>query len=187
VAAICAEHWFVYASAHATVCRGAAMTDLGRSEEGLEQIQKGFAAHRAIGMEVTRPEFLYWLAEAYCATGRLDDALDTLTDALALSEKHEYRGLDAEMYRLRGEILLRKNSNSAESEGYFEQAIAIAQKQGAKALELRAATSLARLLDKQGKHDEALAMLAEIYNWFTEGFDTADLKDAKTLDEELTK
>jgi DNA-binding winged helix-turn-helix (wHTH) protein/predicted ATPase len=184
--AICAEHGFVYASAHATVCRGAAMTELGRSEEGLEQIQKGFAAHRAIGMEVNRPEFLYWLAEAYCATGRLDDALDTLTIALGVSEKHEYRCLDAEIYRLRGEILLRRgNSDSAEAQGCFQRGIEIAREQSAKALELRTITSLARLLVKHGKRDEARAILAEIYNWFTEGFDTADLRDAKALLDEL--
>ncbi|HYL60447.1 MAG TPA: hypothetical protein VEU51_16385 [Candidatus Acidoferrales bacterium] len=184
--AICAEHGFVYASAHATVCRGAAMTELGRSEEGLEQIQKGFAAHRAIGVEVNRPEFLYWLAEAYCATGRLDDALDTLTKAAGVSEKHEYRCLDAEIYRLRGEILLRRrNSGSAEAQGCFQQGIEIARKQSAKALELRTTTSLARLLDKQGRRNEARTMLADVYNWFTEGFDTADLKDAKALLDEL--
>ncbi len=186
VIAICAEHGFAYGLAHATVCRGAAMTEQGRGEEGLKQIQQGFAAHRAIGAEVNRPEFLCWLAEAYCVTGRLDDALDTLTNALGVSEEHEYLCLEAEIYRLKGEFLLRRrDSNSAEAQVCFQRGIEIARKQSAKALELSATTSLGRLLAKQGRREEARAMLAKIYNWFTEGFDTPDLRDAKALLEEL--
>ena len=162
------------------------MTEQGRGEEGLKLIQQGFAAHRATGAEVNRPEFLYWLAEAYCATGRLDNALDSLTSALEVSEEHEHLCMEAEIYRLKGEFLLRKNdSDSEEAQACFQQGIAIARKQGAKSLELSATTSLGRLLTKQGRRDEARAMLAEIYNWFTEGFDTLDLKDAKTLLDEL--
>jgi len=90
--------------------------------------------------------------------------------------------------RLKGELLLKQdNSNTAEAQKCFERAIEIARKQSAKSLELRATMSLARLLDKRGKRDEARAMLADIYNWFTEGFDTADLKDAKALLDELTR
>src|SRR5580693_2662142 len=95
---------------------------------------------------------------------------------------HENRIYEAEMYRLKGELLLQqKDSSAAEAQRCFERAIAIARTQSATSFELRATTSLARLLGSQGRRDEALTMLADIYNWFTEGFDTADLKDAKTL------
>jgi predicted ATPase len=91
------------------------------------------------------------------------------------------------MYRLKGELLLRRgNANASEAQNCFQRAIEIARKQSAKSLELRATTSLSRLLARQDRRDEARTMLAEIYNWFTEGFDTADLKDAKTLLDELS-
>jgi predicted ATPase len=109
-----------------------------------------------------------------------------LTEALAAADEHEDRHHEAEIHRLKGELLLRQDgSNAAQAQSCFERAIEIARKQSAKSLELRATTSLARLLDKQGRRDQARAMLAEIYNWFTEGFDTADLKDAKALLDEL--
>ena len=120
-------------------------------------------------------------------TGRLDDGLSALTEALAAADEHEIRQYEAEAYRLKGELLLKQdNSNAAEAQHCFERAIEIARKQSAKSLELRATMSLARLLVKQGRRDEARTMLAEIYNWFTEGFDTADLKDAKALLDELS-
>jgi predicted ATPase len=110
-----------------------------------------------------------------------------LTEALAAADEHEDRHHEAEIHRLKGELLLRQNdSNAAEAQSCYQRAIEIARRQNGKALELRATMSLARLLNKQGKHDEARAMLAEIYGWFTEGFDTADLKDAKSLLEELS-
>jgi predicted ATPase len=186
VISICAEHGFTYGLAHASVFEAVAMTEQGRGEEGLKLIQRAFAEHRAAGAEVNRSEFLYWLAEAYCATGRLDEALDTLNNALGVAEEHENLWQEAEIYRLKGEFLLRKgDSNSAEAQGCFERAIEIARKQSAKSLELSATTSLGRLLAKQGRRDKARAMLAEIYGWFTEGFDTPDLKDAKALLDEL--
>ena len=178
----CAEHGFAYGLAHASVFLGVAMTEQGRGDEGLKQIQQSFAKIRAAGAEVNRSEFLYWLAEAYCATGRLDEALDTLNNALGVAEEHENLWQKAEIYRLKGEFLLRRRSgNSEEAQACFQQAIEIARKQSAKSLELSATTSLARLLAKQGRREEARVMLAKIYGWFTEGFDTADLKDAKAL------
>lgn len=155
-------------------------------EDGLEQLKQGFAACRATGAEVNRPDFLYWLAEAYCVTGRLDDALATLTNPLEVSEDREYLCLEAEIYRLKGEVLLRRSDfNSAEARACFERGIEIARNQGAKSLELSATTSLGRLLAKQGHIGEARTRLAEIYGWFTEGFETADLKDANALLHEL--
>jgi predicted ATPase len=108
-------------------------------------------------------------------------------EALATADAHEERYYEAEIFRLKGELLLRQHaSNDAEAWSCFENAIEIARKQSAKSFELRATMSLTRLLAKQGRRDEARAVLAEIYNWFTEGFDTADLKDAKALLDELS-
>jgi predicted ATPase len=120
-------------------------------------------------------------------TGRLDDGLSALTEALAAADENEIRFYEAETHRLKGELLLKQeDSNAAEAQSCFQRAIEIARKQSAKSWELRATTSLARLLAKQGRREEARAMLAEIYGWFTEGFDTADLKDAKDLLDDLS-
>jgi predicted ATPase len=119
-------------------------------------------------------------------TRRLDEGLSALTEARAAADEHENRHYEAEMHRLKGELLLKQNnSNASEAQSCFQRAIAVARKQSGKSLELRATMSLARLLAKQGKRDEARAMLAKIYGWFTEGFDTADLKEAKALLDEL--
>jgi predicted ATPase len=121
-------------------------------------------------------------------TGRLDDGLSALTEALAAADENEIRFYEAETHRLKGELLLKQeDSNAAEAQSCFQRAIEIARKQSARSLELRATLSFVRLLAKQGRRDEARAMLAEIYGWFTEGFDTADLKDAKALLDELSR
>jgi predicted ATPase len=133
-----------------------------------------------------RPRDLCLLAEACMETDRLDEGLSALTEALATADEHEDRHHEAEMRRLKGEWLLKQNnSHSVEAQSCFEKAIEVARKQSAKSMELRATMSLARLLAKQGRRDEARTMLADIYNWFTEGFDTADLKDAKALLDDL--
>ncbi len=138
------------------------------------------------GAELTRPRELCMLAEASMETGHLDDALSALTEALAAADQHGNRSYEAEAHRLQGELLLRRDdSNVADAERCFRRAIQIARQQSAKSWELRATTSLARLLAKQGRRGESRTMLAEIYGWFTEGFDTADLKDAKALLAEL--
>ena len=122
------------------------------------------------------------------ATNQLDDGLDALTEALATAVEKENRYYETEMHRLKGELLLRQDdSKLMEAQSCFERAIEIARKQSAKSLELRATMSLARLLAKQGHRDGARAMLAEIYGWFTEGFDTTDLKDAKALLDQLSE
>jgi predicted ATPase len=109
-----------------------------------------------------------------------------VTEALVAAEENENRECESEIHRLKGELLLRQgNANASEAQNCFQRAIDIARKQSAKSWELRATTSLARLLAKQGCRDDARTMLAEIYGWFTEGFDTADLKDAKALLDEL--
>ena len=133
------------------------------------------------------PWFLGLHAELQLAAGRLDDALNTVAGALAIGEQTGQLFRNAELYRLRGAIFLElSNHTPDESEALFGQAIEMARSQEAKSLELRAATSLARLWQRQGKKDEARVLLAPVYNWFTEGFDAQDLKDAKALLEELS-
>ena len=186
VIALSAERGLTDYSARATTLFGWAIAEQGRCEEGIAQIQEGLAASRAVGTELYRPHFLCLLAEACTKSGRLDEGLSALTEALAVADEHENSHYEAEMHRLKGELLLKQNgSNAAEAQNCFERAVEIARKQSAKSLELRATMGLARLLASQGRRDEARAMLAEIYNWFTEGFDTADLKDAKALLDEL--
>jgi predicted ATPase len=181
-----AERGFTDLLAYATTLRGWAMAEQERKEEGIALIQEGLAATRATGAELWRPYFLSLLAEACMETGRFDEGLSALAEALAAADKHEIRHYEAEMHRLKGELLLKQDdSKTAEAQNCFRRAVEIARKQSAKSLELRAATSFARLLAKQGKGGEAREMLAAIYGWFTEGFDTADLKDAKTLLDEL--
>jgi predicted ATPase/class 3 adenylate cyclase len=164
------EHGFTHWLAQATITRGWAIAKQGHGEEGIVQIQEGLAAFRAIGNGALLPHALCLLAEACREAGRLDEGLSALTEALAAADEHEIRHYEAETHRLRGELLLRQeHSNAAEAQSCFQRAVEIARNQSAKSLELRATTSLARLLAKQGRRDEARAMLAEIYGWFTEG------------------
>ena len=129
-----------------------------------------------------QPYFLALLAEAHGTLGEPEAGLRVLTEALTRVDTTGERWYEAELYRLKGALLLQQSlDNSTEAESCFHHAIAIAQNQSAKSWELRAATSLARLWDQQGKTQEAYELLAPVYNWFTEGFDTADLKDAKAL------
>jgi adenylate cyclase len=180
------EHGFSHWLAQATIERGWAMAEEGHNKEGIAQIREGLAAFRAAGTEALRPHVLCLLAEACRETDRLDDGLDALAEALAAADEHEIRHYEAETHRVKGELLLKQDvSNSAEAQSCFQRAIEIAEKQSAKSLELRATISLARLLAQQDRRDEARTMLADIYNWFTEGFDTADLKEAKALLNEL--
>ncbi len=185
--ALSTEHGLTHFLAWGTTLNGWAMAEQGRDEEGIAQIQEGLAESRAAEVELMRPYHLCLLAEACTETARIDDGLGALSEALAAAEEHEDRQYEAEMHRLKGELLLRQGeSNIAEVQKCFQRAIEIARKQSAKSLELRATLSLARLLEKQGHRHEARTMLTEIYNWFTEGFDTADLKGAKALLAELT-
>jgi predicted ATPase len=184
--ALSAEHGITDWLAVATVLRGWAMAEQGHHEEGIVQIREVLAASRATGAEVRRPFILCVFADACSETGHLDDGLGALAEAQAIADRTEVRVSQAETHWLKGELLLKQgDSNVAEAESCFERAIEVARKQSARSFELRATTSLARLLAQQGHRNEARAMLAEIYGWFTEGFDTADLKDAKALLEEL--
>lgn len=182
--ALCVAHGFVYWQAHATVLLGGAIAAQGRGEEGGAQIELGLKAVAETGGNLTREDFLAHRATADIEMGRLEDAL---TRALEAEQKYGECVYEAETHRLKGEVLLRMEStNIQDTQRCFETAIEIAKSQSVKLWELRATVSLARLLDKQGNRDEARTMLAEIYNWFTEGFDAADLTDAKALLDELS-
>ena len=184
--ALSAEHGLTDHFALATLQRGWALAEEGRNEEGIALIQEGLAAYRATGGQTGAAGDLCLLAEACKEAGRFEDGLSALTEALASADEREERSSEAEIHRLKGELLLKQDdSNAAEAQICFQRAIEVARKQSAKSWELRATMSLARLLNKRSRRDEARTMLPEIYNWFTEGFDTADLKDAKAQIEEL--
>jgi predicted ATPase len=183
------EHGFAQRVAMGTMLRGWALVEQGQGEEGIAKIRQGLAAYRATGAELMRPYFLALLAEAYGKVGEAEQGLAALVEALAQIEKTGERWYEAELYRLKGELLRAQDGHQGKTEDVeqcFLQALAVARHQQAKSLELRAATSCARLWHQQGKQKEAHAMLAEIYNWFTEGWDTKDLQEAKALLEELT-
>src|SRR5262249_20764715 len=153
---------------------------------GIEQIHQGMMARRATGAETLRPYWLALLAETHGTIGQPEEGLAVLTEALTLVDTTGERWYEPELYRLKGELLLQQAlDNQAEAENCFQHALAIARNQQAKSFELRTATSLARLWQQQGKRQEAHDLLAPVYHWFTEGFDTADLQEAKTLLEEL--
>jgi hypothetical protein len=159
-------------------------------EEGIPELEDNIAAARATGYELGLTQSLVALGNGYGKVGRLRDGLSAVAEGLAVSEKNGEQWFDAELYRTRGELLLKHDTHAEpkaedEAESCFREALHIARAQEARWWELRTTVSLARLLAKQGKREEARAMLAEIYNWFTEGFDTADLKDAKALLNEL--
>jgi predicted ATPase len=178
-----------------TVLRGWALTEQGQTQEGISQMRQGIAAWQGTGAEVDRPYYLALLAEVYGQAGRIMEGLHVLGEALAVMNTIGERYYEAELYRLKGELLRKAEAHSLESTGpnlpeeaaeaCFRQALAVARRQQAKSLELRAAVSLSRLWQQQGKRDEARELLAPVYGWFTEGFETADLQEAKALLEEL--
>jgi predicted ATPase len=149
-------------------------------------MHQGLAAWRATGAEVFRSHYLALLAEAYGKAGQAAQGLTTLAEALAVVEGTGERWWEAELHRLRGELLWQyPKARPEEVEACFQQALDIARRQEAESLELRAAMSLVRLWQQQGKRAAAYELLAPIYGWFTEGFDTADLHEAKALLEAL--
>ena len=166
--------------------RGYALAMQGQGEAGLAQMRQGMAAIVATGDELGRAGHLLILAEVAGSIGQVAEGLRLLAEALPLYEAGERRDTLTEAYRLQGALLLQQaNPEAARAEACFQQALAIARRQQAKSWELRAAMSLSRLWQQQGKRTEARELLAPIYGWFTEGFDTADLQDAKALLEEL--
>jgi TOMM system kinase/cyclase fusion protein len=176
--------WLAWGSA----LRGWALAGQGQEEEGIAQVRWGLVAWQKTGAEAGRTYYLALLAEAYGKAGQAEKGLAALADAPALVDKTGDRRWEAELYRLKGELLLAQEGHKGKTEEVekcFLQAMAVARHQQAKSLELRAVTSLAHLWQQQGKKAEAHKLLSDIYNWFTEGFDTKDLQEAKALLEEL--
>ena len=185
--ALSTERGFPFWLAWGTISRGWALAEQGREAEGLSQLREGLAAWQATGAEVFQSKHLAFLTEAYGKDEQVENGLRTVIEALAFVERTEERFYEAKLHRLQGELLLQQSENNAPAAAAsFQQAIDIARQQQAKSWELRAATSMARLWQQQGKNAEARELLAPVYNWFTEGFDTADLKDAKALLDELS-
>jgi predicted ATPase len=179
------EQGFPQWLAMGTILRGWALAVQGQGEEGIAQMRQGLATYRATGAEVWRPYFLALLAEGQGKVGQTEEGLEALAEALAVVDRTGERFYEAELYRLKGQLTL-QSKVVEEAEECFRKAIEIAQRQQAKSLELRAVMSLARLWQRQGKHHTARNTLSEIYGWFTEGFDTADLQEAKALLQELS-
>ena len=195
------EHDFPQHLERGILLRGWAHAVSGHGEEGITQIRQALAAYRSTGSTRDRPYYLALLAEASGEVGQATEGLEALAEALAMLAKGGVRWWEAELHRLRGELLLQSNVQGptsdvermapglspavTEAESCFQQALAVARGQQAKSLELRAAVRLSRLWERQGKRAAAHDLLVPIYGWFTEGFDTNDLKEAQALLREL--
>jgi predicted ATPase len=180
--ALSTEQGFTQWVAMGTSLHGWALAMQGQGETGMVQLRQGIAAWRATGAALNVP-FLYTVLAAVSAhLSHTDDGLQALAEAHTLMEQQEERWWEAEIARLRGVVLLGQSGTpSAEAEAWLQRALDIARRQEAKSLELRAAMSLARLRQQQGQRTAARELLAPVYGWFTEGFDTADLQEAKAL------
>jgi tetratricopeptide (TPR) repeat protein len=179
-----AEHGFQHYLSWAVAYRGRSLTARGQAKEGLELLGQGLAELRSTGGAVNTPMLLAWLAEAYAMAG-VGEERNCLAEAARSVETTDERVSEAELlHRVRGD-LLNVAGDRAAAEQHYRKAIAVAERQGAKLLQLRASISLARLWRDQGKRAKGRDLLAPIYNWFTEGFDASDLKDARTLLDEL--
>jgi len=204
--AVCSEHRLVMYGAQATIIRAWALIEQGRQEEGIEQMRQGFAAYHATDTRLERPHFATLLAEALGKEGKAEEGLRGLKESAESALLNGDALYLAELYRIQGELLLVQSTSRAlsrpapagrdaleasppgiaQAEACFHQSIKIARKQKAKSWELRAVMSLARLYQNQDKEEQARNLLVEIYSGFTEGFDTADLRDAKALLNQLS-
>jgi len=208
--ALCHEQGFTLWLTIGTLAQGCALAQQGHADKAIPQIYQGVAALQSSGMILYVALFLALLAEAYGKIGQQEKGLAVVEQALAAISVTGERFYEVELHRLKGELTLQKEVEGwrletspsslqapslkpqvsreveQEAEGYFLKAINIAHQQQAKSLELRATVSLTRLWQQQGKKGKARQLLAEIYNWFTEGFDTVDLREAKGLLDELS-
>jgi predicted ATPase len=193
---IAPEHGFQFLLADSRVLHGWILAAQGMEAAGLQQVQPAIAAYEATGAVMSRPSHLMLLAKVYGKAGQTEEGLAALTRARAVADHTGEKSYEAELYRLQGDLTLAKShrvgrkrqvatDTAAEAEACFQKAIEVARRQRAKSLELRAVMALTRLWQHQGKRRPAHAMLSEIYGWFTEGFDTRDLVEAKALLEDL--
>jgi class 3 adenylate cyclase/predicted ATPase len=180
--AVSSEHGFPLVVASGTFRRGARLVAQGQVEEGLAQMRQGMETYLAGGTVLAHPSLLGGLASAHGSVEQIDEGLALLTEALTVLNRTGQHVYEGGLYLLKGSLLLKAGGQKAgEAEGCFRQALDVARRQEAKSLELQAATSLTRLWQQQGKRAEAHKLLSEVYNWFTEGFDTKDLREAKEL------
>jgi predicted ATPase len=206
--ALSIKHGFPHYVATGHLVQGWALTEQRQMKEGLAQMQQGLTISRTVGAALGLTTALGKLAEAYRKGKQVEEGLTVLAEAFIHAEKSGERFYEAELYRLKGELTLQQESKEPrarskeqksekpnpkaqildpQGEACFYKAIAVSRSQQAKSLELRATTSLARLWQQQGKQKEAHQMLSEIYTWFTEGFATKDLREAKALLDELSQ
>jgi predicted ATPase len=187
--ALCTEQGFAYYLAWVTIIQGWSLAVQGQGEAGIEQMRQGLAALQSTDAKRALPYYLALLAEGYGVVGQRDEGLRVLAEAFAAVATTAERRWEAELHRLQGELLLqtegRKRQAEETPEACFHQALEVARQQQAKSLELRAAMSLSRLWQQQGKRDAARQLLSEVYAWFSEGLDTVDLQEAKALLEQL--
>jgi class 3 adenylate cyclase/predicted ATPase len=184
--ACCAKHRLEIWASNGQILKGWTLVAIGEVGEGLRSFQQALGERRGKGLRLRQAYYLAILAEAHGSAGRSDKGLEAVDEALKLISSTEERRWEAIAHRVRGDLLLTSSfRNEAAAEAAFQRAIEVASNQEAKSLELRAATSLARLWRDQGKRAQARDVLAPVYGWFTEGFDTADLRDAKALLDDL--
>ncbi|MGH7823114.1 MAG: hypothetical protein ACREQ9_25420, partial [Candidatus Binatia bacterium] len=184
--AIANEHGYVLWTALGKCLKGWALTSWESRAETIEELREGLEIYTSTGAALGRSYYESLLADVYRASARAEDGLRVIEDALPATRTTGELFYTAEFHRLKGELLLHSPGGGRDAEASFLRAIAIAREQGARSLELRAATSLSRLLGEGGRKGEAVDILSRIYGWFTEGFDTADLREAKALLEELS-
>jgi predicted ATPase len=166
--------------------QGSLLALIGKVSDAVHKITSGISTMRSTGIKAHLPFYLSFLARAYAGLSQFDDAWRCIGEAMIAVETTKEKWCEAEVRRVAGEIaLLSQEPDTAKAEAYFERALAVARAQQAKSWELRAAMSMARLWRDQGKRDEARSLLAPVYGWFTEGFDTLDLKEAKKFLDEL--
>jgi predicted ATPase len=185
VIALSIDKGFPYFSSMSGILRGWSVAEQGNVKEGIAQIKQSLRAWEVTESEVNKTYHLALLAEAYGKNGEIEEGLNVLSEALTLVEKNEERWYEAELYRLKGDLLLMRDGVEEEVEGCFRLALEVARRQNARSFELRTALSLYRLWQRNGKFVEARDLLQNVYERFTEGFETKDLQDAKTLLEVL--
>jgi tetratricopeptide (TPR) repeat protein len=178
---LAAEKGFVYWEGHGIFYRGERWTLEGRVKEGIAEMRRGLDMMLGTGTGTCLTRLLTRVADACREVGEFEQGLSTVAEAMELVQRFDERYMEVELHRLRGELLLMGNEPEAEAEKCFLEALEVSRRQNAKSWELRAAMSLGRLRVRQGRRDEARALLSGVYNWFAEGFGTPDLRDAKAL------